>query len=157
MTREKIVNQGDNMDGAAARAQAVVEAMVLAYHRLTREAEALHGALGLTAGGRSILLTLEREGPRSVADLARRRDVSRQFMQRTVQGLIAAGHLAEQANPRHRRSPLLTLTEGGRAAVARMTAAEAPLWAEVGRALDPADTDAALRVLGRLAGREAGA
>lgn len=144
------VNSGDNFADPSARALAVVDALTLAYHRLSREAERLHGEIGLNAGGRSVLMTTFREGPLTISDLARRRDVSRQFMQRVVQGLVAAGYLDEAPNPRHRRSPLMAPTAAGAAAAARIQAVEAPLWQALGAALDPRDAQGAVRVLNRI-------
>ncbi|WP_430424417.1 MarR family winged helix-turn-helix transcriptional regulator [Phenylobacterium sp.] len=123
---------------------------MLAYHRLSRDAEALHGELGLNAGGRSILMTVARLGPQTISDLARLRDVSRQFMQRAIQVLLAAGYLAEVPNPRRRGSSLLSLTLAGEAAIERMRRVEAPLWRALDRVISPDDLAATLRVLGQL-------
>lgn len=139
------VNQGDNV-------QTVVDALTLAYHRLSRAAETLHGAEGLNAGGRSILLTIARGGPATISDLARARNVSRQFIQRVVQDLARAGLLAETPNPRHRRSPLFDLTCEGRAVMEKIARVEAPLWRALDAALHPDDIAAALRVLRALGG-----
>lgn len=147
MAQREIVNLGDKSSISTER---VVESLVLAYHRLSRDAEALHGELGLNAGGRSILMTVAKLGPQTISDLARLRDVSRQFMQRAVQVLLAAGYLAEGPNPRRRGSSLLSLTPAGEAAIERMRRVEAPLWRALDRSISPDDLAATLRVLGQL-------
>jgi DNA-binding MarR family transcriptional regulator len=49
----------------------------------------------------------------TVPDIARRYQVSRQHIQVTVNGLLDRGLLETQANPRHKRSPLLGLSTRG--------------------------------------------
>jgi len=69
---------------------------------------------GLTAADRAVLEFLYPAHALSVPDIARRYQVSRQHVQVTVNGLLASGLVATRDNPRHRRSPLITLTEAGR-------------------------------------------
>lgn len=147
MAQREIVNLGDK---ASISTERVVESLVLAYHRLSRDAEALHGELGLNAGGRSILMTVAKLGPQTISDLARLRDVSRQFMQRAVQVLLAVDYLAEVPNPRRRGSSLLSLTPAGEVAIECMRRVEAPLWQALDRSISPDDLAATLRVLGQL-------
>lgn len=148
MSASQDVNQG--VDPAAA-AQQLVGALTLAYHRLTSASDTLHAEAGVTTGARSVLLTLNDRGPATIADLARARSVSRQFMQRLVSGLVAKGWLEERPNPRHRRSPMLVPTPTGAALIARIREAEAPRWTALGARFAPADLDAACRVLDGLA------
>ena len=76
-------------------------------------ARELHEENALSVSERSILLELRKNGPLTVPDLARRRDVSRQFIQATVNPLLVDGVLEAQANPAHKRSKLVALTEKG--------------------------------------------
>jgi len=96
-------------------------------NRLRWLGDTLHPELGLTAAKRSILLTLHRDGPQTVPDLARERLVSRQVVQTQVNDLLDEGLVASTPNPRHRRSPLLVLTEEGGSSIRKMLAKEKAL------------------------------
>lgn len=96
-------------------------------NRLRWLGDTLHPELGLTAAKRSILLALHRDGPQTVPDLARERLVSRQVVQTQVNDLLDDGLVASAPNPRHRRSPLLTLTNEGASRIRRMLAKEEAL------------------------------
>jgi len=76
-------------------------------------AREMHEDLGLSVPERGMLLDLRKNGPMTVPALARHRQVSRQFVQVTVNPLLAEGLLAHRSNPAHRRSPLIALTAAG--------------------------------------------
>jgi DNA-binding MarR family transcriptional regulator len=76
-------------------------------------ARELHQENSLSVSERSILLDLRKHGPQTVPDLARRREVSRQFIQATVNPLLEEGVLEARDNPAHRRSKLIALTDAG--------------------------------------------
>jgi len=80
---------------------------------LKETARELHEDLGLSVPERSILLDLRKNGPLTVPTLAKHREVSRQFVQATVNPLIREGILASRTNPAHRRSKLMVLTAKG--------------------------------------------
>lgn len=63
---------------------------------------------------------------------------------------MAADLVATLSNPRHRRSPLITLTEQGRAAMATTSAREHARLRDVRGDLTAADIDTCLRVLRHL-------
>lgn len=152
MAKSKIVNQGViSSGGREVAARRLVDAMTLAYHRLTQAAEGVHADSRLSAGERSVLLTLEAQGPSSVSDLAKARDVSRQFMQRLVAGLLARDWVTESPNPRRRRSSLISPSPQGLAMLARIHAAEAPYWQALARRIPPDEVEVATRVMRRLA------
>lgn len=62
----------------------------------------------------AVLSALDREGPASTADLARREAISPQAMGTTVQSLVARGFVERTADPRDGRRMLLGLTADGR-------------------------------------------
>ena len=82
--------------------------------QLKAAARTLHRDHNLPAGGRSVLQSLEHEGPQSVPQLARARAASRQHVQVLVDRLAAAGHVQFMPNPAHKRSDLAQLTERGK-------------------------------------------
>ncbi|MHC4136625.1 MAG: MarR family winged helix-turn-helix transcriptional regulator [Planctomycetota bacterium] len=103
------------------KAKATIEVLEAArdlVHRAVAVAERLHGAEGLSAGRRGILLSLARLGPQTVPELARARPVSRQHIQTVANPLIEQGLVERVPNPAHQRSHLLRLTASGREAVA---------------------------------------
>lgn len=115
----------------------LLDALTGAYHRLTALSDALHGFYGLSAGTRSVLLLLARGEALTLSEIADRRAVSRQFIQKLVAPLVAQGLLTADANPRHKRSPKLRLSPWGEQIVAKLRAREAATRARIAGALPP--------------------
>jgi DNA-binding MarR family transcriptional regulator len=76
------------------------------------------------AGGWSVLQVLDRQGPLTVPAIARIRTVSRQSIQTEVNRLGTHGYVALTANPAHKRSGLVHLTDRGRGLLAAVTERE---------------------------------
>jgi len=131
----------------------LIEGLTLSYHRLTARADALHGPRGVTTGIRALILLLEQAGPLTMSEIAAARSVSRQFIQRLCQSLAAGGWIETRPNPRHRRSPLIALSEKGKAEAGRIRALEAPLLAQLAAEVPAQDLARAADVLARLAER----
>lgn len=91
-----------------------------AFHRLRIAAEQLHGDEEISAGERAVLFELDRQGPRTVPEMARARPVSRQHIQSLVNPLVREGQVELVDNPAHRRSKKVRLTPAGRSRVRRM-------------------------------------
>jgi DNA-binding MarR family transcriptional regulator len=96
----------------------------LLFHALKNWAESLHEGLELSVGIRAVLELLLLGGPATVPDMARARGVSRQHVQQQVDALIARGYVQRGANPAHKRSSLISLSDKGRAQIQNMRAAE---------------------------------
>lgn len=96
-----------------------------------------------SSGHRSLLKSLGAEGPRTVPDMAAARAVSRQHVQKLVDGLKADGLVAAIANPAHRRSVLIALTRRGAAYLREMEEREEALWRFLGRGLSRARVEEA--------------
>jgi DNA-binding MarR family transcriptional regulator len=64
-------------------------------------------------GARWQVLNAVRWDPKTVADIARSKNVSRQGVQRIVNELVAEGLLIPTKNPKHSRYPLIELTKEG--------------------------------------------
>jgi DNA-binding MarR family transcriptional regulator len=130
--------------------------------RYTPSGAALHGLLGLAArlegelaeavprGAGTLLDQLAGGLPRTVAELARDRHVSRQGVQRLANDLGRQGLVERLPNPRHRRAPLLALTERGLNRHRARSTGEAERLNALARGLDPSEIRAAARVLGQL-------
>jgi len=100
---------------------------VLLYFRLTADAATIHGQGTLSGPCRTVLATLARSGPLTVAQMARARGQSRQRFQPLVNRLLAEGLVEAQPNPRHKISALIALTARGRSEVRRSLEREAAL------------------------------
>lgn len=70
--------------------------------------------LGISVADRAVIEFLHPDKMLSVPEIAERYQVSRQHVQVTVNGLLNAGLLTTDINPRHKRSPLIALTAKGK-------------------------------------------
>ncbi len=105
------------------------------FHRMGNQWNDLHRDLGVSARMRAVLEALG-EGGRAVPDLAREKEVSRQHIQIIVNELLEAGFVRRERNPAHRRSPLIEITQQGRAIFEQLAARERRLFPEVARELE---------------------
>jgi len=85
--------------------------------------------------------------PLSVPAIAKRMGLTRQSVQRNVDLLIERGLVVLEANPRHRRSALATLTEVGRATLSRVDTQHQPLSTRIADNIGDAGIAAALCAL----------
>ena len=107
-------------DASAGTALGVLfEETVLLYFRLTADAAVIHGQGTLSGPRRTVLASLARTGPLTVAQMARARGQSRQRFQPLVNRLLAEGLVQTKPNPRHKVSPLIALTARGKSEVRR--------------------------------------
>lgn len=85
--------------------------------------------LGLTAAWWQVLGAIHRaQTPLSVSEIAREMGLMRQSVQRIVNVLIDRGFLARAPNPKHKRAPLVILTDKGQVAVTAAFQRQIP-WA----------------------------
>ncbi len=70
---------------------------------------------GISVADRAVMEFLYPQKKLSVPEIAEQYKVSRQHVQATVNSLLAHGLIDVQDNPRHKRSPHLTLSAKGRA------------------------------------------
>ncbi|MFF1447926.1 MarR family winged helix-turn-helix transcriptional regulator [Streptomyces sp. NPDC058274] len=112
-------------------------------------AEELARPAGLTAAWWQVLGAVLPE-PLPVAGIARVMGITRQSVQRIADLLVERGLAAYAPNPAHRRAKLLTPTEAGRAAVARISPAHAAFADRLAAALGDAGLAETVRVLERL-------
>lgn len=83
--------------------------------RLNQAGRGQGSANGLPAAAYGVLQLLQRHGPHTVPQLARRRSTSRQNIQIVINRLESQGCVELANNPAHRRSALVNLTSGGQA------------------------------------------
>lgn len=80
-----------------------------------RFSETLHAEDKITSGHRAILKEIEAAGSRTVPQMAERRGLSPQAIQRPVDELYRRGLLEKMVNPEDRRIRKLSLTPSGEA------------------------------------------
>jgi len=107
----------------------------------------------LTVRMRAVLEILLEQGDLSVPDIAARLEIQRQYVQVMVNETLASDLTHQRPNPRHKRSPLIRLTEPGRALIEDVMAREMALMEEIGADLSEADIAAALAVVERVTDR----
>ncbi len=137
-------------DDLAARLAQVYVALGPVYRKVLRVVERDQERMGMSVGVRNVLDQLRRGGDLTVPRLARDQDLSRQFVQRTVNDARDAGWVELVDNPGHRRSSLVRLTTAGRTAIEAVAQREHLLLTRVEGDLTGAEVDATLRVLRHL-------
>lgn len=131
----------------AARLAEVYIALGPVYRRVARIVEQDEQVSGLSVGVRNILDQLRLGGDRTVPQLARAQELSRQYTQRMVDQAATDGLVELTPNPAHRRSRLVHLTPRGAAAITSVIERELSLLTRVGGDLTAAELDGTLRVL----------
>ncbi len=102
------------------------------------------------AGSWGLLRMLKTEGPQTVPDVARARSVSRQYIQKLANELIAEGWVAMDDNPLHKKSRLMVLTDQGEAKFKEMTQRFRELTAKIASAFASCDLEVSTRTVGEL-------
>ena len=123
------------------------------FRAMTEKADAYLRDSDLTAADRAVMEFLYPDAQLSVPDIARRYQVSRQHVQVTVNGLLELGLLHSGENPRHKRSPLFSLSELGRDAFRNIRHNESLLLDELFADVEIADLATTKRTLETLLNR----
>lgn len=122
----------------------------LLYFRMRRAAEEMMKEGTQSSGRRSVLKSLANSGPQTVPQMARDRTVSRQHIQKLVNGLSDDGLVELIDNPAHRRSKLVQITAAGRETADFTLQREAQILPELVRGIPLEDLETATRVLEHL-------
>jgi DNA-binding MarR family transcriptional regulator len=125
----------------------LIDETVRLYRRLSIVAEQVHNQGEMSGGLRGVLRCLRRDGPQSVPQLARSRDVSRQHVQMLINRLEEEGYVELVENPAHKRSPLARLTALGADTVESMDAREARLLSQADTGVSQTEMDEAAATL----------
>lgn len=102
---------------------------------------------GLTVRMRAVLEILHKYGEQTVPEIALRLEIKRQYVQVMCNETLASGLTEQRANPRHKRSPILTLTDHGRSLIEEIISKELKLLEDVGVNLSNEDISTALEVV----------
>lgn len=157
MSKEKTASGPHETDGHSPQSRLLTQVILETFRLnggLLSAGDALVGDLGLTSARWQVLGAVALEGrPLSVAQIARRMGLSRQAVQRVVNDLTAAGLVALEDNPDHKRARLVVLTAAGEAAYAEADRRQI-VWAkDLAEGLGEEALAACLAVLRRLSAR----
>ena len=101
----------------------------------------------LTVRMRAVLEVLSKHGDLTVPDIALRLEINRQYVQLMVNETITTGLTEHRVNPRHKRSPLIGLTDKGRTLILDVIANEMRLMERLSAGFTPDEVSTALRVV----------
>ncbi|RYG91034.1 MarR family transcriptional regulator [Loktanella sp. IMCC34160] len=96
---------------------------------------------------RAVLEILDKYGDQTVPELAARLEIKRQYVQIMCNETLASGFIEQRSNPRHKRSPILALTDRGSAVIEEIISKEMKLVEELGENLSNEDVATALAVV----------
>ena len=101
----------------------------------------------LTVRMRAVLEILHKYGEQTVPELAARLDIQRQYVQIMCNETLTSGFIEQRPNPRHKRSPILTLTNQGSALIEDILSKEMQIMQEMSEDLSTEDIATALKVI----------
>jgi DNA-binding MarR family transcriptional regulator len=101
-------------DETVSALEAMLEETFALSQQLRATGENLYVQNPLSEGMRAVLRSIERFGPQTVPQLARRRPCSRQRVQLLVNDLLDEDYVELIENPAHKRSSLVSLNARGR-------------------------------------------
>ena len=101
----------------------------------------------LTVRMRAVLEILHKYGEQTVPELAARLEIQRQYVQIMCNETLASGFIEQRPNPRHKRSPILTLTNQGSALIEDILSKEMQIMQEMSEDLSTEDIATALKVI----------
>lgn len=119
------------------------------FHELERVSESILAEHDLSPQERRLLMTLRKNRRSTVPHLARKRQVSRQYVQVTMNALTRRGWVAFRENPDHKRSRLLELTQDAEERIKEIMAREGEALQRVAAGLSPEEVRQAVAVLGQ--------
>jgi DNA-binding MarR family transcriptional regulator len=102
---------------------------------------------GLTVRMRAVLEILHVHGDQTVPEIAAKLEIQRQYVQLMCNETLESGFVAQRVNPRHRRSPILALTERGRDVITAIISNELRLTDEIGANFSDTEVSTALEVV----------
>jgi DNA-binding MarR family transcriptional regulator len=117
------------------------------FHCLKSAAGKVHRKGKVNVREPGLLKHLDRRGVQTVPQLARARQVSRQYVQTQVNRFAEKGLVELVANPAHRRSPLVRLTGKGKDFVDAVNRRETELYEKLGVDIPERDLRNAATVL----------
>jgi len=151
MVRER--SEAGSEDGIHEALDRFTFEVALLFFRMRVAATQYLGRGEHSSGHRSIMKSLGAEGPQTVPAMAGLRSVSRQHVQKLVDGLKADGFVEAVPNPAHKRSVLIDLTRLGEDYLGQLGKREEELWRFLGKGLSPEGVGEATKLVRLLRSR----
>jgi len=129
------------------------------FHELEEVSRTILARHDLSPQERRLMMTLRKHRRCTVPQLARKSDVSRQYVQVTMNDLAKRGFVVFKDNPDHKRSRLLELTQQGEKRILEIMAREGEALQRVAAGMASDEVREAVEVLRKARiglGREAG-
>jgi DNA-binding MarR family transcriptional regulator len=120
------------------------------FHDLEEVSDQILAKDDLSGQERLVMMSLRKLGLSTVPQLARIREVSRQYVQTSVNELERRGLVALHDNPAHKRSRLVGLTPAGEVLILGVMAREGEAMHRVAVGLHPEQVREAVAVLRRV-------
>lgn len=125
----------------------VINEIRLTYHSLIKTFDKVHGDQEITVGMRAVLEFIDREGPRTVPQIARARNVTRQHIQTLVNQLLDQNWVECVENPDHKSSSLISMSSKGKNKFNAMKKLEHELYKRIDWGLTPSGAQSTIRNL----------
>jgi len=119
----------------------------LLFHRLANAADALHESDGLPASQRAVLECLYKGDPKTVPQIASMKSVSRQHIQIIVNELSDKGFVEFTENPKHKRSPLVDLSDHGVQMFKKISQREADFLTKIDFSIEKSNLEISIKTL----------
>lgn len=121
------------------------------YSALITIGDRFSAVVGLTTARWQVLAALCRTGrPETVSNVARMMGLARQSVQRVADELVYLGLITYEANPYHKRAPLMLLTKKGEAAYREIRDLRTPWINTLAAALDAEEIEIVTKTLNAL-------
>jgi DNA-binding MarR family transcriptional regulator len=137
----------------AAALDRLLSTTALLFFRMRAASRQMIGQGAQSTARRSMLRELRQHGPRTVAEMARARPVSRQFFQRVADALAQEGMVRFAVNPQHKRSQLVVVSAKGLKYLAALETRESAVLAKLAEGFSVEDLMAATTVSAELIAR----
>lgn len=128
--------------------ESLMDEVRLIHNSMVRVGEQLHAGEKVSVSMRAVLEFLLRHGPATVPQIARQRMVTRQHIQKLVNALAEQQLIDPSANDAHKRSPLFSVSDSGRATIKRMLRRERQILEAMESEINLDELNIAIRSLG---------
>ena len=130
----------------------LINTFMATFFKLRAAGKQVSAESGWGSGTWSLLRVIQLEGPQTVPQLAKRRPVARQRMQKLADDLAKEGLVHFIDNPKHKRSKLVDLTAKGQNHVRRTSEQIRDMADVLATGMDQRDIQATQQTLDELAG-----
>ncbi|NOH98983.1 helix-turn-helix domain-containing protein [Vibrio sp. 99-70-13A1] len=109
----------------------IIESSRIFMNKMNTLVDKIHKEKGVNSCSRGVMLILKSEGFKTIPQLARETQRSRQYLQKTISNMESKGLITLTSNPDHKTSSLVELTKRGTQVLTEILNAEAALISTV--------------------------